>query len=210
MSVVSIDCVKYADSILSGSMVFQGGNSDIYYPIIFAVYIIKTDNAIILFDAGCNTMPGFDMRNFIRPSNAIEKFGISADDVTDIIISHSHHDHIDAVKDFKNALIHIQIDEYQSGKDYIPNDAKLDIFENITTVDNSINVIKIGGHSKGSCIAQFDFNGKIYVICGDECYTRDNLTRKITTGCSYCPPKSREFIEKYSSERYVTLLCHDK
>lgn len=210
MSVLSFDCVKYADSFLPENMVFPNGNPEIKHPIIFAVYLIKTDNTIILFDAGCNTMPGFDMKNFIKPSKAIENFGVSADDVTDIIISHSHHDHIEAVKDFKNARIHIQFDEYNSGKDYIPSSAELNIFKSTATVDNAVEILKIGGHSKGSCIAKFKFNGKTYVICGDECYSRDNLKHKILPGCGVCPQKSRKFIEEYSSDRYVTLLCHDK
>ena len=32
---------------------------------------------------------------------------------------------------------------------------------------------------------------------------------KIPTGCSFCSEKSKDFIEKYSNERYTVLLCHD-
>lgn len=208
MSVLSFERVKYADTFIPESMVFQNGSADIICPIIFAIYLIRTESAVVLFDAGCNTMPDFDIQNFIPPTKAIECFGVSADDVTDIIISHAHHDHIEAVNDFKNARIHIQRDEYKSGKSYINDEKELNIFDDETVIDNSVKVIKIGGHSKGSCIALFDFDGKKYVICGDECYSRDNLKLKLPTGSSFCLQKSQDFIDEYSSDRYTALLMH--
>ena len=105
-------------------------------------------------------MPDFDMHNFVPPVTALKEFGVSADDVTDIIISHAHHDHIEAVRDFKYARIHIQKDEYKSGKGYIPDGAKLNLFDRSTVVGGCVEVIKVGGHSFGSCIALFNFGGK--------------------------------------------------
>lgn len=209
MSVLSLNRVKYADTFLPDNVVFKGGNPEIIHPIVFALYLIKTPDSVVLFDAGCNTMPDFDMRNFIPPVKALEKFGVLPDDVTDIIISHAHHDHIEAVKDFKRARIHIQKDEYACGKGYIPDGAKLNLFDEGTVVGGCIEVVNIGGHSFGSCIALFDFEGKRYAICGDECYLRENLAKKIPTGSSHAPDKSAAFIEEYSKDKYVTLLCHD-
>lgn len=51
---------------------------------------------------------------------------------------------------------------------------------------------------------------EIYIISGDECYSKECLKNKIPTGSSVCPEKSVEFIEKYSDSKYTVLLCHDE
>ena len=197
--------VKYGESVLPESMVFHNGAKDVFRPIVFIVYLIELFGRLVLVDAGCETMPGFEMKNFVGTVKALENMGISADDITDVIITHSHHDHIECVKYFKNTLIHIQKDEYESGKEYLSDELKINIFENEYTLDN-IRILKIGGHSKGSCIVEVD---KKYIIAGDECYVRECLERKIPTGISCCPQKSKAFIDEYSKNKYTVLLCHD-
>jgi glyoxylase-like metal-dependent hydrolase (beta-lactamase superfamily II) len=138
----------------------------------------------------------------------LEKRGVKQTDITDVIITHSHHDHIECVKYFENAVIHIQKDEYEIGKKYIPDILNINIFENDFEVSKNIKVIKIGGHSKGSCVVEIEKSGEIYVIAGDECYLRECLILKIPTGSSCNQKASRDFVEKYSDERYKVLLCH--
>lgn len=202
--------VVYGKSVLSESMIFQGGAEDKVRPILFMVYLIKKENRRILIDAGCVTMPGFEMEDFIGPEKALSKIGIEVSDITDVVITHSHHDHIECVKYFKNADIYIQKDEYESGKGYFASGMKINLFDEEAQVTSGVKAVKIGGHSQGSCIVEIEKEDKIYVIAGDECYKRECLEMKIPTGSSFCPEKSRKFIEKYSNEKYEVLLCHDE
>ena len=98
--------IKYADSFLSQSAIFEGGVKGKPIPIIFAFYLIKTENRVILIDAGCDTMSGFIMNNYVMPDDALSEYGVSPDEVTDIIITHADHDHIDGVHHFKNATVY--------------------------------------------------------------------------------------------------------
>lgn len=50
--------------------------------------------------------------DYVRPSVAVERAGVRADQVTDIIISHVHWDHLDGADLFPNARIWIQRAEY--------------------------------------------------------------------------------------------------
>ena len=68
--------------------------------------------------------------------------------------------------------------------------------------------LRIGGHSKGSCVVEITDGSKKYVVCGDECYSPLCLEKRIPTGSSVCPERSRQFIDKYGSGEYVALLCH--
>ena len=210
MKELEIIPIEYGKSVLPESMIFQGGAEDKFRPIVFMVYLIKTENKQILVDAGCETMPGFDMRDFIGPVKALEKMNIKPEDITDVIITHAHHDHIECVSRFKNAVIYIQRDEYESGKGYFAEGMSINLFSDEVQICSCVKAVKIGGHSMGSCIVEITDDDNKYVIAGDECYLRECLDKKIPTGSSSCLEKSREFIEKYSGEEYKVLLCHDK
>lgn len=202
--------IEYGRSVLAESMIFQGGAEDIFRPIVFMIYLIKVQDRLILADAGCETMPGFDMHDFIGPVKALEKMNIKPEDITDVIITHSHHDHVECVSRFKNAVIYIQRDEYESGRRYFSEGMSVRLFDDEIQICPDVKAIKIGGHSKGSCIVEIGENREKYIIAGDECYMRECLDKRIPTGSSYCPKKSREFIEKYSGSEYTVMLCHDK
>jgi glyoxylase-like metal-dependent hydrolase (beta-lactamase superfamily II) len=68
----------------------------------------------ILVDTGCyrDKDVGRGITNFIKPSETLAKVGLSAGDITDIIISHMHWDHAGGMDLFPNAKIWIQKDEY--------------------------------------------------------------------------------------------------
>lgn len=207
IDIISID---YGKSVLPESMIFENGAENKSRPIIFRVYLIRTENRLILVDAGCETMPEFDMRDFIGPVKALNNIGISPEEITDLIITHAHHDHIECAKYFKNAALYIQKDEYESGKSYLAENLNIRTFDEEMLICGGIKAVKIGGHSKGSSIVEITDSGKKYIIAGDECYMRDCLTKQISTGASYNPEKSRAFIQKYGVGEYTVLLCHDE
>jgi len=200
--------LKYADSDLPESWVFAGGNPEVKVPISFVIYLLKVGERRILVDAGCETMPGFDMRGFISPAEALARAGVEAHEITDVIITHAHSDHIQAVFRFPQAVVHIQQDEYEKGRKYIPEGMQVLIFEQETLVADAIRAVRIGGHSVGSCVAEFWIDGQPCVICGDECYSSACFDRMIPTGSTKNPEKSLAFLYAYK-DGYRRFLCHD-
>ena len=207
---IDIIPIDYGKSVLPESMIFENGAGNKFRPIIFRVYLIRTENRLILVDAGCVTMPGFDMKEFIGPIKALQNIGIKPEDITDVIITHAHHDHIECAKYFKNAALYIQKDEYEAGKGYLTESRDIRTFDEEMLICGGIKAVKIGGHSKGSSIVEITDGEKTYIIAGDECYMRDCLTKRIPTGASCNPEKSRAFIQKYGVEEYTVLLYHDE
>jgi len=173
--------LHYGDSVLSEDMIFLNGDKNKVHKISFKVYLVETPDNLILVDAGCETMPGFVMENFIGPLKALEKFNVKPEEITDVLITHAHHDHIECVKYFKNATIHIEKDEYEGGRKYIPANFKVNIFSDRYELSKEIRIVKIGGHSTGSCVVEIIDNDTFYVIAGDECYSRQCLIRKINS-----------------------------
>lgn len=206
---ISVYCLKYAESLLSESMIFDGGDDKKQIPISFAIYLIKCGGRNILVDAGCNTMPGFEMKNFCSPTFVLSQIGLSAEDITDVIITHAHHDHIEAVKHFHNAVIYISNLEYEEGKQYIPDSFKVVTFEKEYSITSEIKIIECGGHSKGSSIVKVKTDNITHVFAGDECYTDANIENKICTGSFTNKENAIRFIEKYSSNEYRVHTCHD-
>lgn len=205
----SVYCIKYAESVLPESMVFDGGKKEKNIPISFAIYLIKGENRNILVDAGCDTLASFDMKRFYSPAFALRQMDISPDDITDVILTHSHHDHIEAVKHFKNAVIHISKNEYEMGKEYISKEQRVLVFENEFAIIDGVKVIELAGHSKGSAIVEIGTETPIHIIAGDECYTNENIEKSICTGLYYNKLKATQFVEKYNDKKYIVHTCHD-
>lgn len=207
---IDIIPIDYGKSVLPESCIFQNGAENKFRPILFRIYLLKTENRLILVDAGCETMPGFDMRDFIGPIKALNNIGISPGEITDVIITHAHHDHIECAKYFKNAVIYIQKDEYEAGKDYLSKDLIIRTFEDEMRICDGVKAVKIGGHSRGSSIVEITDVDKPCIIAGDECYMRECLTKQIPTGTSYNFENSCAFIQKYGKGGYTVFLCHDE
>jgi glyoxylase-like metal-dependent hydrolase (beta-lactamase superfamily II) len=83
----------------------------------FMVWLIKGDNGKnILLDSGflgdAPDFKDFEIVNYMRPDSALLKLGLKASDITDVILSHPHWDHIDGIGLFPNAHIWIQKEDY--------------------------------------------------------------------------------------------------
>lgn len=80
------------------------------------VWLIKRpDGRTVLVDAGFyrdKFVQRWKPADYVKPSDAVRAAGIRAEDVTDIIVSHVHWDHMDGADLFPNASIWIQRDEY--------------------------------------------------------------------------------------------------
>lgn len=202
--------VKYADSFLPESDIFAGGNRDKMVPIIFSVFLIITKERKILVDTGCEKITGYITENIRNPLDVLKEMTINTSEITDVIITHSHLDHIGLVSEFKNAAVYITKEEYEQGKQYIAKSQKVCLVEEEYSVTEEIKIVKIGGHSEGSCIIEVEIQGETTVLCGDECYSFYNLKYGVPAAVSCATEKSRAFIKKYSGTQYHCLLCHDE
>jgi glyoxylase-like metal-dependent hydrolase (beta-lactamase superfamily II) len=79
------------------------------------VWAIKGAGRTILVDAGFHRpdlVSRWHATDFIPPSDAIAKLGIKPEDVTDVIVSHVHWDHLDGIDLFPRAKVWIQREEF--------------------------------------------------------------------------------------------------
>jgi glyoxylase-like metal-dependent hydrolase (beta-lactamase superfamily II) len=82
----------------------------------FMIWLIKGNGKTILVDAGfLNDIPDakeFTIVNYVRPDSTLPKLGLKPTDITDIILSHPHWDHIDGLDLFPNAQVWMQQDDF--------------------------------------------------------------------------------------------------
>lgn len=83
----------------------------------FSIWLIRGDNGKnILVDAGFRNdiaeAREFEVRQYVRPDSVLAKVGLKPGDITDVILSHPHWDHIDGVGLFPNAHVWIQKEDY--------------------------------------------------------------------------------------------------
>jgi glyoxylase-like metal-dependent hydrolase (beta-lactamase superfamily II) len=79
------------------------------------VWVIKGGGRTILLDAGfhrADFINSWHPTGFVPPSEAIGRLGIKPEDVTDVIISHVHWDHLDGIDLFPRARVWIQREEF--------------------------------------------------------------------------------------------------
>lgn len=206
---LTLHCLKYAASVLPEAQAFDGGCADRPIPIAFALYLIRADGCTVLVDAGCDDMPGFAMTDHRSPVEVLAEAGVTPAEVTDVILTHAHHDHAAGARHFPDATFYLQRAEYEAAKAYLPPDASLVLFDGEYRLHDRIRIVEIGGHTVGSCVVEVSDGEITHVLAGDECYLSDNLTRRLHTGATYDHRKAEAFLDTYGGKEYRVHTCHD-
>lgn len=82
----------------------------------FMVWLIIGNGKNILVDAGfwkdMEDAKEFKLNSYQRPDSALMKLNLKAEDITDVILSHPHWDHVDGIGLFPNAQVWMQKEDY--------------------------------------------------------------------------------------------------
>jgi glyoxylase-like metal-dependent hydrolase (beta-lactamase superfamily II) len=80
------------------------------------IWLVRGNGKNILVDTGFYRPQFFkdwNVKDFTKPSEMLQRVGLKPEDITDVIITHLHWDHADGLDLFPNAKIWIQKDELQ-------------------------------------------------------------------------------------------------
>jgi glyoxylase-like metal-dependent hydrolase (beta-lactamase superfamily II) len=82
----------------------------------FMNWLIKGNGKYILMDAGylysVESAKDFDMIDDLRPDSTLLKLSVRAEEITDIILTYPHFDHVNSIDVFPNAQVWVQKDDY--------------------------------------------------------------------------------------------------
>jgi glyoxylase-like metal-dependent hydrolase (beta-lactamase superfamily II) len=160
---------------------------------------------VVLVDAGFHRQKFLDdwkPAAFVLPTEALAPLGVAPGDVTDVILTHIHWDHMDGLDLFPNARVWLQRAEYEyyvgddggarhEGID--PDDAKmlagLKAAGRVELVDGDgveifpgITVYTGGRHTYASQYLGVRTAAGTVVVASDNCYLYENLERHMAIG----------------------------
>lgn len=110
-----IFAVKYLEAWnVPAKYMAEGGSEKDTLRICFMVWFLRGDNGRnILVDAGMVDTASTRLKNFTRPDSVLHGINIYPRDITDIIITHPHYDHIGCVTLFPNARVWMQKKDFE-------------------------------------------------------------------------------------------------
>jgi glyoxylase-like metal-dependent hydrolase (beta-lactamase superfamily II) len=172
--------------------------------IAMTIWVLKgLDGRTVLVDAGFYR-PQFLKRrvtDYTRPDKALERLGIRPEQVTDIVVTHMHWDHVDGVDLFPKARVWIQKDEfaYYTGAAWQPGGnpggvdpddvmamAKLNVQGRVSLVDGDareilpgVTVYTGGRHTFASQYVGVNTRAGRAVIASDNLYLYENLDKHV-------------------------------
>jgi glyoxylase-like metal-dependent hydrolase (beta-lactamase superfamily II) len=113
----SIQAIRLANS--PGDSVADmvvGAPKDEKIDTIYAFWLIRGGGRNILFDSGFHRERWFKewtIKDYLRPGEAVKLAGVNPEEVTDIVISHAHWDHMGGIDLFPKAIVWIQKEEFR-------------------------------------------------------------------------------------------------
>jgi len=218
---MNIYAVWYGKSMFQKKFVFYKDKSAESVPFSWVFYYIEFGDKKILVDTGFNDpkmVKVFGITDFKDPVAILKDNGIEADKITDILITHSHFDHIGNAHRFKNAHIIINKDELAElnknknlveVKKYFNGNSKVTVFDQSAVLYDMFTIKKIGGHTKGSSVVFFSNGKDEYCFTGDEVYQYLNITENTGNGSVADHLKNIEFTALLNKGMYKTFIFHD-
>ena len=185
------------------SGLIAGADTSRRMDIAMMVWLIKgPDGRNILVDAGFHRndfVNRWHPTGFMPPSEATARAGVKAEDITDVIISHVHWDHLDGIDLFPKARVWIQREEFEHHLDSAGTvkDRAIDAGDakilaaiarqgRVMLVDGDareiipgIHVYTGGKHTFASQLVTVNIASGTVVLASDNMYLYENLARHV-------------------------------
>jgi glyoxylase-like metal-dependent hydrolase (beta-lactamase superfamily II) len=112
----SIEAIRYASAEGEVAGLVMGAPQGEKISIAMVIWLIRGGGHNILFDSGYHRdtfLKYFPATEYIRPDEAVRLAGVQPEEITDIVISHAHWDHLGGLDLFPKANVWIQKEEFR-------------------------------------------------------------------------------------------------
>ncbi len=113
---------RYGRSRVGADRIFADGRAEEVRPFGWFYWIVRGGGRTILVDTGfddARQARDWDITGYVRPAERLAALGIEPEDVTDIVLTHAHWDHMGGIGAYPRARIHIQEAEYRHALDSV-------------------------------------------------------------------------------------------
>ena len=195
--------IRFASIPFRVAGLVAGADTSRRLDIAMMVWLIKGPNGRnVLVDAGFYRdafLSRWRPEDFVKPSDAVAKFGVKPEEITDVIISHVHWDHLDGADLFPKARIWIQREEFDHHLDVtgVVRNRAVDSADakmlaqigrdgRVTKVDGDdkeiipgVRVYTGGKHTFASQFVSVNTASGTVVIASDNAYLYENLAKHV-------------------------------
>ena len=215
-------------------LLIQGGDLNITRMGPVPIFYVPLDKGVLLVDTSftledAKTMGAEDSVQRELPSEdpltALQAVGIKPEDVTHLILTHAHFDHVGHVDRFPNAKIYIHRKElawvmalppWSIGYGPFSVEKIQRVWRQLVPLDgNSVEILPgittvyAGGHSAGSLAVCVDTKIGRVCLCGDNCFLYENIEKGLPIGLTNNLYESIEFMEKLPMLGDIFIPGHD-
>lgn len=184
----------------------NGGSSDEYLDIPVLAFLIQADDRLILVDCGCTPEVVDDPRlawgklaSLYHPlvgeedlvDAQIRRAGFELGDITDVILTHLHMDHVGGLQLLNKPRVWLQRAEYRWGcspdgyaaggyfrKEYDPPGLDLNLLDGDASIADGVRCILTAGHTIGHQSVLVQLPSQLVCLVGDAAYNRELLDRR--------------------------------
>jgi glyoxylase-like metal-dependent hydrolase (beta-lactamase superfamily II)/predicted membrane-bound spermidine synthase len=191
--------VSFGRSTSRESRVLESGSSSAHVPFEWLFWIVRSNERTLLVDTGSDDVDEARRRGierFALPLERLQQLGISPLEVTDVILTHAHWDHMGNLAPYRNAKIWIQEAELEHAGSRVSEERprrsgmRLEHVQQLLDAESEGRLVRVrgeaqpapgiqlrlsGGHSPGSQYVLVNAPDGPVVIAGDAAYIYENI-----------------------------------
>ncbi len=184
----------------------------------FSFVVARRPGRVVLVDCGfmkekrgLSMAEKFAIPNWVSPLRMLAALGVAAEDVTDIVLSHAHFDHMGSIDQFPRAQLYLQKSEMLSWVEILALPKRFSFLSEVLNPDDllaamaasighrltliegdkddllpGLHVRLAPGHTMGQQFILLDTAKGRYAVSGDCIYSARNITGRDDCGC-YLP-----------------------
>lgn len=229
--------LQFAEIECDESILFRRGDKSKKRLIGCYAWLLVNHKEIILIDTGIDNLDIVNKTKrgagvWIRGEQGkplkhhLENLGINAKDITKVILTHTHYDHISGISLAQNAQIYLTNDEFESlvdennsfaelvksSKDFVlkqKGKGALVLYDDTYEVNKNIYAIQVGGHTKGSSIVVVNTLQAKYIFTGDAVFLIENIEKNCAIGFTEDSVQSEKVLKICKELDGIYLTGHD-
>jgi len=181
--------VEYARSAdLPLDRLVRGAAGDVTTPMSWSFFVAVGRDRIVLVDAGTDrfaenpdgkTARRWSVHRARSVPAALAALGLHPDDVTDVVVTHRHWDHVEGLHHFDGATVHAHAGEWEAlgGAGFAGEVATFSATPAAPLP--GVTVIEAGRHTPHHCVVEIDCGGASVIVAGDGAYLFHNLEQGV-------------------------------